>query len=274
MIERDDLFLSFMRGGDLADDQLPRLGVWQPGAETTPVPVDLNDAGRDWIAAIGLPAVFRRGGPSERSEGTIRAGMTERVVATGDELDDRMAKNAERHDRPSGGARRSRGKDNVIKASQAAGQSIERHLDTRGVTQGRWALDGVRTDVDLLLAAVDAERWVDARRILEVVASPTWTGQAATGEISDVEIPADHVTDPTARKMLDAAIRSAVGHPRSRKRWPAGDAPSHKRRRTAYLGLGAGVAAIVAVLAVVIAAGGGGPTLSSHARALRLTGGS
>jgi hypothetical protein len=262
VIDRGDLFLSFMRGRDTADDGLPRFGVWRSDDRAAPEPIELKDAGRDWLAAIGLPAVFRRRGVSERAEGTIRAGMTDRVDTTGDELDDLMQKNAELHNRPSGaGARRSRGKDNAINGSRAAGHSIERHLDMRGATQGRWALDGVRTDVDLLLAAVDEERWADARRILEVVASPTWTGPVTTGDISAVEVPADHITDPTARRMLDAAIRSAADHrPPGRRRPPASVA--------------AGMIAIVAVVAIAtgVFGQGGGPTLSAHARALRAHG--
>jgi hypothetical protein len=263
VIEPGELFLSFMRGAELSDDQLPRFGIWPPDTAALPRPIDLNDAGRDWIAAIGLPAVFRRRGTTERTEDMIRTGMADRVEATGDELDRRMTRNAERHDRAAGaGARRSRGKENVIDASDAAGHPIERHLDTRGATQGNWALDGVRTDVDLLLAAVAEQRWADARRILEVVAAPAWKAPATAVEISGVEVPPGHVTDPTARRMLATAIARTAGRP-----------PRGRRRPAAWLGAAvAAVAVLAIVLAVVGAFGGGSPALTAHARALRAHG--
>lgn len=264
MVEPGDPFLSFMRGPEPGDDQLPRLGIWQAGQHATPRPIDLNDAGRDWIAGIGLPAVFRRRGTTTRTEQDIRAGMNARVEVSGPDLDTLMAHNAERHSRPSGkGSRRTRGKDNAIKASAEAGYSLESHLDTRHATQGQWALDDVRTDVDLLLTASDTGSWDEARRILEVVVTPRWGGEVADVDISGVEVPTDHITDPTAIRMLDAAIAAAQRSPLPQRKTARG------RFRAMLL-----VTVLLAIAAVltIIAVGSGGPTLSKHNQVLRASG--
>jgi hypothetical protein len=312
VLEPGDLFLSFLRGPGLANDDLPRLGVWQPNGHALPRNVHLSDAGRDWIAAMGLPTTFRERGAAERSEDMIRAAMTDRVEASGPELDDRMRKNAQRHRRPSGiGPRRTRGKSNVTKATKHAGHSIERHLDTRRANQGKWALEGVRTDVDLLLAAVAEERWSDARRILEIAATPRWDAPVADFDLANTEIPSDHVSDPTARKMLRAAIAMTVDRPApitrtlgdpigSRERSASEDPATEQRsklrvpttpderspiggssggrmppryRRPAGVAAAAGLA-LVAGLSVVVLAGGsaGKPLLSAHERMLRAQG--
>lgn len=268
MLEPGDLFLSFMRGPELADDALPRLGVWRAGDRMPPNLAPLSDSGRDWIAALGLPEVFRRAeGAAPRSDAAVHAGMANPVRAEGRELDDRMHENAERHGRASGmGARRTRAKDNVVAATDSAGHSIEPHLGRRAQAQGQWVLEGVRTDVDLLLAAARDERWADARRILQVVASPNWDGPAADIDIAGVQIPSDHVSDPTARSMLEAAITRAARPPRPE---PAGG----RKLPGARVLVGVAIAAAAAIgLVLALAGGGNGAGLSQHLRELRANG--
>jgi hypothetical protein len=198
VIEESDLFVCFL-GSPVGE--APRVGIWRAGHESSPIELrSLTPGTRRMLAAMSLPAELEsRRRLSRRSEEEILVAVA-RPFQTNASLLDARGVNA---------TARSRGHQSIEK-------ELRRHSFDAGdyfamATTGDYSAPRVKADIIELVRAVHDGRWETARHILAVASSPLWReGPSATVDVGALKIEPEMVTDPTARAMIENAVRTAA----------------------------------------------------------------